>query len=137
MYTAYRYDPQALSERTQAKRAALKANRGMSDLLGFGLSVVDKRLRADPRRYLDYGPYWWALKDALKRAGYAYGEDTDVELAGAYRGADDAETLVAADIFREELLASSIVGTRNFVLDTDSEEWWTLFDSDMELPRGA
>lgn len=136
MNTAYRYDSEALTAQTKAKREALRANRGLSDLLGFGLSVVDQRLRADPARYLDYGPYWWALKDALRRRGYAYGDDTDVALAGEYRGADDTETLVAADIFREELLATSIIGQRDFLLDPEAAEWWTLWDDDMEAARG-
>jgi len=130
--TEYRYDAEALSAETQAKRDALRENRGLSDLLGFGLSVVAGRLKANPQRYLDYGPYWWALKDALNRNGYGFGSETDLGIAAEYRGGDDTETLVAADIFREEYLASSIVGTRRFVLDPDAGEWWTLFDEEME-----
>lgn len=132
-YTAYRLDPDWLREETQAKRSALKQNRGLSNLLGFGLSVVAQRLRADPLRYRDYGPYWWALKEALNRGGYVMGsEDGDAEIAALYCGADDTETLVAAEAFREDYLDTFFVGTNRFVLDPESGEWWTLFDEEME-----
>jgi hypothetical protein len=129
--TEYLFDAETLTAMTATTRAALKANTGKSDLLGFGLSVVDGRLRKDPRRYLDYGPYWWALKDALRRNGYQVGDDTDEVLATAYRGADDAETLVAAEAFRDDCLATRIIGERRYQLD-GSGDWWTLLDDDME-----
>ena len=69
MFTEYRFTPEYLAAKVAERAAALKANRGMSDLLGFGLGVVRDRLAKDPRRYLDYGPYWWALKEALNARG--------------------------------------------------------------------
>ena len=44
-----------------------------------------------------YGVYWWALKDVLRRQGYDVGDVTDVDMAGKYKGANDDETIVAAD----------------------------------------
>jgi len=129
---SYRIPAAVLAELTREKRAALKANRGLSDLLGFGCRVVADRIAKDPRRYLDYGPYWWALKDVLSRAGYRYGDDMDEGLASIYSGKDDTETLVAADLFRDQYLGSRAIGERDYQLGDDEGERYSLFDEDME-----
>lgn len=130
--TEYRLAPDALAAITKEKREQLEANTGETDLLGFGLGVVAGRLRRNPKRYVDYGPYWWALKDVLRRAGYSMGSETDVELVEAFRGADDTETLVGAEEFRDDYLATRVVGERSYQLDGDSVESWSLMDEDME-----
>ena len=116
-----------------AERAAnLRKNRGFSNLLGFGLSVVADRLKKDPRRYRDYGPWWPALKELMNRNGYTLGEQSDPMIARAYRFDEDVETLVAADEFRTAYLKTNIVYTNQFLLDADSPDFWTLYDEDME-----
>ena len=64
-FTEYKFDKDAIKALVAERAVGLRANRGFSNLLGFGLGVVAERLQKDPRRYRDYGPYWWALKDAL------------------------------------------------------------------------
>lgn len=132
MYTEYKFDPKKISGLVAQRQAALKENRGLSDLLGFGLGVASRRLAKDPGRYLDYGPYWWALKSVLNANGYSYGQESDPGLVEAYRGASDVQTLIMADQFRTEFLAENQVGTCKFRLDADGDEY-ILFDSDMAL----
>jgi hypothetical protein len=130
MFTEYKFDSKKIGGLVAQKQAALKANKGLSDLLGYGLGVVSRRLAKDPGRYLDYGPYWWALKDVLTRAGYDYGEEGDPVLVQAYRGTSDLQTMVMADRFRTEFLEENQVGTCKFRLDTEGSEY-LLFDADM------
>lgn len=42
--------------------------------------------------------------------------------------------LIMADEFRTMYLKSNIVYANQFMLDAGSGEFWTLYDSDMELP---
>ena len=130
MFTEYKFDSKKIGGLVAQKQAALKANKGLSDLLGFGLGVVSRRLAKDPGRYLDYGPYWWALKDVLTRAGYDYGNEGDPVLVQAYRGTSDMQTMVMADQFRTEFLEENQVGTCKFRLDAEGGEY-ILFDADM------
>lgn len=111
----------------------LKKNTGRSDLLGHGLGVVWRRLqRNGMARYRDYGPFWFALKDELRRAGYPVGDETDPVIAARYRGSSGAHTLMAADTFRLYSLSTYAVGTNRFDLDGDGGEAFMLFDRDME-----
>jgi hypothetical protein len=119
---------------TAQRAAGLRANRGLSSLLGFGLGVLAMRLGQDRRRYRDYGPYWWALKDAMNRNGYSMGVQTDPAVSRTYRFDDDAQTMIAADEFRTAYLQTSIVYTNEFLLDADSPDLYVLYDADMEAP---
>lgn len=132
MYTEYKFDPKKISGLVAQRQAALKENRGLSDLLGFGLGVASRRLAKNPGRYLDYGPYWWALKSVLNANGYSYGQESDPGLVEAYRGASDVQTLIMADQFRTEFLAENQVGTCKFRLNADGDEY-ILFDQDMAI----
>jgi hypothetical protein len=131
-YTEYLFDKDATAALTAQRAAGLRANRGLSNLLGFGLSVVAGRLRQDRRRYRDYGPYWWALKDAMNRNGYSMGEQADQAIAQAYRFDDDAQTMIAADEFRTAYLKTNIIYTNEFMLDADNPDLYVLYDADME-----
>ena len=132
-FTEYLPDANQLATETAKMSESLRTNRGDGvNLLPFALSVINQRLQKDPMRYLDYGPFWWALKIALGRGGYDYGADGDMEIAAAYRGSNDAETVVAAEGFSELYLSTQFVGTREHQIN-DSGEWWTLYDEDMEL----
>lgn len=130
--TEYRYPQDEIDADVVQKRQNLKANKGLSDLLGFGLKVVANRLEKDKRRYRDYGVYWWALKDALQKAGYLYGDVTDTIIKADYIGQSDTATLVMAERFRDDYLANNMVYTNKFMLDAESGEFYTLFDDDME-----
>ena len=131
-YTEYKFDKDAIKGLVSERAAALRANRGFSNLLAFGLGVVAERLGKDPRRYRDYGPWWPALKDVMNRNGYSLGDQSDPLITRTYRFAEDVETLIAADEFRTAYLKTFIIYSNQFVLDSSSGEFWTLYDSDME-----
>ena len=133
-YTEYKFDKDAIKALVAERAAGLRANRGFSNLLGFGLGVVAERLQKDPRRYRDYGPYWPALKEAMNANGYNLGSQSDPLVSRSYRGETDEETLIMADEFRTAYLKSNIVYANQFMLDAGSGEFWTLYDSDMETP---
>ena len=133
-FTEYKFDKEMLKALVAERAANLRANRGFSNLLAFGLGVVAERLAVDPLRYRDYGPWWPALKGAMNANGYSIGSQSDPLIAKAYRGETDVETLIAADEFRTEYLRTQMIYTNKFMLDGDSGELWTLYDSDMEVP---
>lgn len=131
--TEYLFDPAEIASRAAEMRANLKANRNLSDALGFAVGVIWDRLGADPLDYRAYGPYWWAVKEVLRRAGKPVGETTDGLILGRYRLSDDYETLVAAELFRDWYRETQFQHANQFVLDGHSGEFWTLYDEDVEL----
>ena len=133
-FTEYKFDKEMLKALVAERSANLRANRGFSNLLAFGLGVVAERLSKDARRYRDYGPYWPALKEVMNANGYNLGSQSDPLISRAYRGETDEETLIMADEFRAMYLKSNIVYANQFMLDAGSGEFWALYDSDMETP---
>ena len=133
-FTEYKFDKEMLKALVAERSANLRANRGFSNLLAFGLGVVAERLSKDARRYRDYGPYWPALKEVMNANGYNLGSQSDPLISRAYRGETDEETLIMADEFRTIYLKSNIVYANQFMLDAGSGEFWMLYDSDMETP---
>ena len=131
-FTEYKFDKEMLKALVAERSANLRANRGFSNLLRFGLGVVADRLRVDRQRYRDYGPWWPALKQIMNAAGYNLGDQTDPLIAKEYCGETDVETLIAADEFRTEYLRTQMIYANKFMLDGESGEFWTLYDQDME-----
>lgn len=131
-FTEHLFDRDGIRELTKERAANLKANRGLSDFLGFALHVIAQRLEKDPLRYRDYGPYWPALKRVLANHGRDYGLQDWPVMAATYSGDSDLETVVMADEFRTWYMAHQIIGTNQFMLDGESGETWTLEDDDME-----
>lgn len=95
------------------------------------LRVVGNRMRDKPHLYVEFGPYWWAVKQALNGAGAALGDAGDPLVAAEYRGATVAETLVAAEAFKDHYRRTYFVGHNTFALD-DSGESYELADVDMQ-----
>lgn len=132
LFTELKYSPEYIAQTVEQRRAGLMANRGMSDLLGFGLDVVAQRLSKGPQRYLDYGPYWWALKDVLRENGNDLGDHSDPLVAAEYCGVDAVSTMIAADEFRTRFLSTQMLGANRHLLSLDDPSWYVLFDPDME-----
>lgn len=134
----HQFDPAEIAALVTERAAALKANRGFSDLAGYALGVAWRRLQRDPSRYRDYGPYWWSLKALLRSAGYAVDDNTDPVVEAAYRGSSPAATVVMADEFRTQYLATQAVGTATFDLSSDGGVPYTLEDVGMDemIPAG-
>lgn len=132
-YELLKFDRAEVEARIAELRAGLKANKGLSDLHGYALGVVHRRLQADRRRYRDYGPYWWALKECLRDAGYPMGLESDAVVMAEYAGPTPLHTVVMADDFRSQNLAERVVGTKVFTLSEDGPGY-ALHDEDMEAP---
>lgn len=127
----YLFNKDDLVGRTKTAKEALASNKPDVNFTDFAASVMFDRLKSNIQRYRVYGPYWWALKDVLRRLDYNVGDETDSEMAGKYCGADDAETLVAADLFYLDMSKTKPVNNNTWTLD-DRKPDYVLYDSDME-----
>jgi hypothetical protein len=132
-YTEYKYPDKWIAEEVASKRASIKANLGeSSDLLKNGLKVIAARIKKDPMRYRDYGCYWWSIKALLRGIGVNYGSNDDVLMRDFYTGRTPVETLVCAEAFRDEYLATTLLYSNQFVLDAGTAELVEIVDGDME-----
>lgn len=127
----YLFDKDDLADRTQAAIKSIAKNKPDANFTEFAASVIFDRLKSNIQRYRVYGPYWWALKDVLRRMDYNVGDETDSDMAGKYCGSSDAETLVAADAFYLDMSKTKPVNNNTWTLD-DRKRDYVLYDSDME-----
>jgi len=134
MYTEYKIKPEAVEAKLIEIEASVKERFGDSDILPVMLDSIMKRFAAKGiKRYTDYGPYWWALKDVLKKHGHELGDSTDEDLAYWYRGDSDVETIVMADMFRDYCLETYPIGKRDFLLDVNKpSDINNILDDDIE-----
>lgn len=79
-YTAYKFQPSFIEERLKSYKSNLMKFKGHDDLVGNAVRVIRERLESDPRRYLSYGPYWWAIKKVLVDNGVPLGKVDDEEV---------------------------------------------------------
>ena len=132
-YTAFKHDPAETRKRAASIRKRFLARNPGKNPLAYGVEIMSEMLEEDPRRYLTYGPYWWALKDVLLRHGCAFGDTMDFEIAREYRGEDDYQTLVIAESFQEFYYDNYFVGANAWHLDPDAVDDYILRDPDYEL----
>lgn len=132
MFENYRFAPEEVSDGLEELVSAVR-KRGQDPLPLF-VSSFAKRLASDRRRYRDYGPYWWALKDVMNRNGHALGDQSDPLIMAQYAGQDDLQTLWMADQFRERYFLGEymMVYSERFTLGMDGEPDYILWDGDME-----
>ena len=130
-YTAYKFQPSFIEERLKSYKSNLMKFKGHDDLVGNAVRVIRERLESDPRRYLSYGPYWWAIKKVLVDNGVPLGKVDDEKVRLAYTGTTDEETIVMAEEFRNDCLGNMKLYTDRFMLDEESGRWWRLRDPDM------
>jgi hypothetical protein len=131
-FTRYKFDLAAVAADIEAKREAVKANKGLSDFAGFAAGVIRKRLQQAPAKYREFGPYWWALKKVLNEAGGDFGEAYDVLVGAEYAGSTPEATMVMAEGFKDIYRATFFKGNNLFTLDEEGIEQYELFDPDME-----
>lgn len=136
-FTEHRFPRAEITLSVADITARSQAKRGDAGFLEFASGIVAGRLHSDRAAYRWYGPWWWSLKEALRRAGHDFGEQSDPLVRRAYGFEDDAETLVAAEKFREWYMATQFIGTRRFHLDPATAEHYDLWDGDMEDPANA
>jgi hypothetical protein len=136
MFTEYKFSPSQISQAAADTARALSASQPGTNPAQFAAGIIAGRLSAKPENYLQYGPYWWALKTALRALGNDFGQVDDAGIRGEY-GADFPAygVLVAAEQFRDFYGKTFFAGTARFDLDGESEESYVLFDTDMEIRR--
>ena len=134
MFENYRFTPEEAAAGLAELLAAVR-ERGQDPLPLF-VSSFAKRLASDRRRYRDYGPYWWGLKDVMNRNGHALGDQSDPLIMAHYAGQDDLQTLWMADQFRERHFLGEymMVYSERFTIGMDGEPDYILWDGDMEGP---
>lgn len=134
MFENYRFTPEEAAAGLAELLVAVR-ERGQDPLPLF-VSSFAKRLAADRRRYRDYGPYWWALKDVMNRNGHALGDQSDPLVMVQYAGQDDLQTLWMANEFRERYFIGGTMAVYNerFALGVDGEPDYVLWDPDLEGP---
>lgn len=138
MFTQYLYSPVQLSEAAVSTAASLAQTQPGEDPAIFAAQIIAERLRDDPMRYLEYGPYWWAVKAALRERGFDFGPADDDQVRIEYGGRFPAYTsIVAGEQFRDYYLQHFFAGASLFWLDDQAEESYALADQDMEIRRLA
>jgi hypothetical protein len=118
------------ADRLAAMETAFSASGKPGTFLANALRVIGERMLSYPERHVEFGPYWWAVKEALAGAGYEFGSSGMPAVAAAYRGESVAETLVMAEAFKDMYRGTYIVGTSGFDLEGDGV-LQDMADSDM------
>lgn len=136
MFTSYKQDPAELAQRVARMRAGYAESGRTEAFEAHAVRVIAARLREHPQRYVEFGPWWWAVKLVLTDAGEELGSRGDPLVAAEYRGADAISTLVAAEAFKDFYRATFIVGTSTFSLDEEGEQY-ELIDEDMQSRPGS
>jgi hypothetical protein len=135
MFTSYKQDPAELAKRVAMVRAGYAESGRTEPFEQHAVRVIAERLRAHPERYVEFGPWWWAVKQVLSEAGENMGPGGEPMVAAEYRGSDAVSTLVAAEAFKDFYRATFIVGTSTFALADDGEPY-ELADADMQARVG-
>ena len=134
-YTEFRFDGEGIKQLLKERKEALFSNTGSNDFTGNAVKAFTAHLKKDPRRYRDFGPYWPALKEALRNCGgEVRGGEVFPEIAKVYRGNSNEETFVMAELFSSFYLKNFFLYTNNFLLDVDDDSEWYLYDPDYENP---
>lgn len=137
MYQQFQFDREAIARAAADVAASLAETRPGESPDGFAAKLIAERLRSVPGGYLQYGPYWWSVKQALRGEGHDFGNSDSAVLRAAYGGGlTDHQALVAGEQFREHYQVHLMAGTASFALGGDEQEdvgEYTLFDIDMEI----
>lgn len=103
----------------------------VKEFVKTAVSVLRKRLRDDPFSYIEYGPYWPALKRVLHAHGVIGPNIPDEWLIKTYGGKTDAETIVMAEAFRDFNMATYFKGQSTWRLNPDARWEWHACDDDL------
>lgn len=134
--TEYKFNPEWIKQETEKAQATLKEVTGRTDFVKHACEIIQERLKKDPKCYLAYGPYWWALKQILNANGANIGSMMDSGIAKEYRGETDEETIMMAEKFREDYYQQFFDGNNQFDLDPEDDEApWILRDPDCEVSK--
>lgn len=136
MFTNFKFDPIAISQAAVSAAQSLAQKDPGAHPAKFAAGVIAARLRKAPGTYLRYGPYWWALKAAMRAAGEDFGRTDDAALRAEYgAGMPAYPVMLASERFREHYMATWLDGTADFDLADGPGGHYILFDPDMEVRR--
>jgi hypothetical protein len=124
----YKYKPEAVKELLAEWKSQIPGE----DFLSVACKNTAKKLGADKKAYLAFGPYWWSVKRILSDAGYSVGSERHEFMDGKFSQESDELTMTAAWLCMEEIRREYFEGARDFTLTDDGEEVFSLFDADME-----
>lgn len=139
-FTQYFYDKADLQAALDGYNTALAQQTPPKDFLTVATGSIFANLSKKPSGYLEYGAYWWAVKQILADNDFIFGlgKDEDSLLLDKYSVKNDDGTvnkeltLIAADLFKNYYQQNYFVGTSTFYLGDNSTNQYTLLDEDME-----
>lgn len=133
MFTEYKMSAADVSERSIQFAKSINMAAPGQNPVQFAAKVIADRIHVKPASYLEFGPYWWAVKRALRGAGFDLGKADDAIIGAAYGGElHDFAAMVAGEDFKDLYRATWFVGNRKFELDAEGGETYVLMDADME-----
>lgn len=95
--------------------------------------TVLMRVRDRPYNYIDFGPYWFAVKQILQEQGFDLGSYSESSMVKRFRDPDDRATIVRGWICADERRGTYFHGSRDFQLDEYGDEIYLLHDPDMDF----
>lgn len=136
MFNQFKLSPVAVSDSANLAMAALAVSHPGVWAMRFAADTIAERLRSKPETYLQYGPYWWAVKRALGDMGHSFGPSDDALIRAEYGGTFMGYSVfMAAEQFRDYYNATYLAGTASFNLSDEDNQAYGLFDPDMEVRR--
>lgn len=140
-FSEYKFDPTWLADQLDKAKAGYAQSGRAAPWADYVAGYVFTRMKREPHRYVEYGPYWWAVKAVLAETGRYLGDETDAIVLAEYgpRAADGGLSvelsLLAGELFKAVYADTFMVGTRTFALKDDGS-LWKLEDADMEAAIG-
>lgn len=136
MFNQFKFSADQVASEVARTVASLGASLPQAEPGTYAARVIGQRLRLHPQAYLEFGPYWWAVKAALRAAGEEFGDADDALVRAEYGGdLPMLGALVAGELFKDFYRRSYLSGTSQFWLDDAAQESYVLFDANMEARR--
>jgi hypothetical protein len=135
-FSAFKITPEVIQASLGSMRATYAKQGRAQSFEAHAVQVIGSRVTKRPQQYLEFGPYWWAVKEVLRGADFNVGDRGDPLVAAEYRGASAIETLVAGEAFKDFYRQNYAAGSNRFDLTGEGEEY-ELQDPDMDALAAA
>lgn len=130
MQTPFKIPAEAIAAKRAQFEANFKASGRSGSFAATAMGVIARRMQDSPAQYLEFGPYWWAVKAVLASAGFNVGSSGEPIVAERFGDPDPVNVLVAAEAFKDHYRATYFVGHNSF--DIGDGEAYLLEDPDMQ-----
>lgn len=130
MQTPFMIPAEAVAAKRAELEASFKASGRPGSFAETAVAVIARRMQAKPGQYLEFGPYWWAVKAVLADAGHDVGDSGEPVLAARFGDPEPVNVLVAAELFKDHYRATFFEGHNSF--DIGDGEDYMLDDPDMQ-----